>query len=99
MRLQLGGLLGGVGWWSDGIHDHGSFASERFASMLAWAYWPSTDNCLRPASTYDEAGHVSPAAFRAALIALLPQATPAPAYRSKSQSAPAVAHASAAKSH
>jgi len=96
-RLQLGALLGGVSWWNDGIHDHGSFASERFASEIAWAYWPSTDNCLRPASANDEAGHVPPALFRAALVALLPQATPAPAYEVTRQSAPAVTRAHAAK--
>ena len=75
-RAQLATVLGGTSWWSDGIGPHGSFTCERFASTLAWAYWPSAQNAMRPDGSQDEAGHVSPAAFRAALAAVLPQAVP-----------------------
>ena len=33
---------------------HGAHGCERFASMVAWAYWPSLDNPYRPASPADE---------------------------------------------
>src|SRR4051794_17862075 len=45
MRVQLQLLLGGASWWR-GSHD--AMACERFADALAWAYWPSPDNVLRP---------------------------------------------------
>jgi hypothetical protein len=32
---------------------------------LAWAYWQNADNCMKPASKSDEAGGMTPAAFRA----------------------------------
>jgi hypothetical protein len=75
-RTQLSTVLGGTSWWSDGVGQHGAFSCERFASTLAWAYWPSADSAMRPDGSQDEAGHVSPTAFRAALTALLPQAAP-----------------------
>ncbi|HVS86057.1 MAG TPA: hypothetical protein VHD91_10530 [Gaiellaceae bacterium] len=75
-RTQLAALLGGSSWWNDGVGAHGDFTCERFASTLAWAYWPSRENVMEPQSSHDEAGHVSPAAFRAALAALVPQAIP-----------------------
>ena len=50
---------------------HADYGCERFASTLAWAYWPSADNSMRPHSKNDESGAVSPAAFRAALKRML----------------------------
>jgi hypothetical protein len=80
MRSKLWAQLGGETWWqtSTGL-PHQGLASERFASTLAWAYWPSPENVLRPSSTSDEAGAVAPAAFRALLGGLL--GTPVPSQR------------------
>jgi hypothetical protein len=80
IRARLDGLLGGEAWWqsSAGL-PHQALTSERFASTLAWAYWPSPDNVLRPSSTTDEAGAVAPAAFRVLLGAVL--GTPVPSQR------------------
>ena len=60
MRVQLHTLLGGSSWW-DGDHD--ALDCERFADLVAWSYWPSPDNVMRPGT-----GQVR---FRAALDALL----------------------------
>ncbi len=77
MRTRLTAWLGGVSWWqtSSGL-PHRALTSERFASTLAWAYWPSLDNVLRPSSTSDEAGAVAPADFRALLGGLLGVSVP-----------------------
>lgn len=79
-RARLQQALGGVSWWPDATHQHSDFACERFASTLAWSYWPSPENALRPQSASDEAGAMAPAAFRALLAQVLPGAptTPAP---------------------
>ncbi|MDX6506273.1 MAG: hypothetical protein QOG06_917 [Gaiellaceae bacterium] len=64
-RSVLLGRLGGKEWWWGKVglahRDHGC---ERFASTLAWAYWPSKDNALRPHSRRDESGALAPAPFR-----------------------------------
>ncbi|HZR95130.1 MAG TPA: hypothetical protein VFA56_05515 [Gaiellaceae bacterium] len=67
-RSQLHTLLGGDSWWGS---EHSSADCERFADALAWAYWQSPDNVMRPQSASDEGGQVAPAAFRAALDAIL----------------------------
>ena len=72
-RTALAALLGGQSWWPNPGLSHGELTCERFASTLAWAYWESTDNVMRPSSTADEAGAASPAAFRALLTQLLQQ--------------------------
>jgi len=46
-------------------------ACERFASELAWAYWQSPDNSMKPSSSADEAGAVPVAQFRAVLTQLI----------------------------
>jgi hypothetical protein len=60
MRAQLHALLGGSSWWGS---DHDSVDCERFADLLAWAYWQSPDNVMKPQS--------GAARFRAALEGLL----------------------------
>jgi hypothetical protein len=50
---------------------HGAYGCERFASTLAWSYWPSRRNALRPMSAGDEAGALPPARFRALVGALI----------------------------
>jgi hypothetical protein len=63
LRARLHPLLGGTTWWGA---QHAQIDCERFADAVAWAYWPSRDNVMRPPASFD------PAAFRAALAALVP---------------------------
>jgi len=53
------------------IKQHSDDGCERFASTVAWAYWQNGDNCMKPASKYDESAGMTPAAFRATLARLL----------------------------
>jgi hypothetical protein len=70
-RVRLQAALGASSWWpADGLA-HPQLGCERFASTLAWAYWPSRANVMRPASTSDEAGSLAPAAFRTLLDSIL----------------------------
>lgn len=71
-RQQLQSRLGGRAYCGEtpGLA-HGDNTCERFASTLAWAYWPSADNALRPASASDESAAMAPAAFRALLVTLI----------------------------
>jgi len=72
-RAPLAAKLGGQAWWQPAGPElrHGDLTSERFASTLAWAYWPSKQNSMMPKSKSDEAGAMAPAQFRAALAAAL----------------------------
>ncbi len=69
-RAQLHSILGGTAW--SGPEGHASLDCERFADLVAWSYWGSGDNVMKPLSTQDEGGQVTPAVFRAALAAILP---------------------------
>ena len=75
-RTQLHTLLGGTAWW--GGEGHASLDGERFADLVAWSYWLSPDNVMKPQSAQDEGGQVTPAVFRAALAAILPAANVTP---------------------
>ena len=70
-RTQLAGKLGGLSWWQSGSSSHNQLSSERFASTLAWSYWQSKANCLRPASSQDESAALPPMKFRALLAQTL----------------------------
>jgi hypothetical protein len=73
-RARLNELLGGHEWSYDGggpEHHHHAYGCERFASTLAWAYWPSSDNALRPKSSRSESAAMAPGEFRALLASLL----------------------------
>jgi hypothetical protein len=78
-RLELA-PLGGASWWApsavayapNGTLAHEQLTSERFASTLAWTYWPSKQNSMRPTSPGDESAAMAPAAFRALLARVLP---------------------------
>ena len=80
-RAQLLTALGGAAWWQpsaaanapDGTLQHASLASERFASTLAWSYWQSPSNALKPHGRGDESGAMAPAKFRRLLAGLLAQ--------------------------
>lgn len=75
-RAVLQEKLGTSAWCyeSAGL-SHGANGCERFASMVAWAYWPSKDSSYRPASATDESASMQPAAFRTLLSALVGQPT------------------------
>jgi hypothetical protein len=72
LRARLARKLGGGSWWGVGAADHDEVTSERFASTLAWAYWHSKENCLRPTSRRDESAAMRPRAFRSLVAATLP---------------------------
>jgi hypothetical protein len=65
-RADLESILGGTSWWPGEELAHGQLTCERFASTLAWAYWPSPANVMQPpAGGGDEASSMTLAAFRA----------------------------------
>jgi hypothetical protein len=71
-RAQMLQLLGGLDWcYSVAGLEHSDYGCERFASELAWAYWQSPDNSMRPSSPGDESGVIPAAQFRAALTQLI----------------------------
>jgi hypothetical protein len=71
-RAQLLQLLGGKDWcYSVSGLKHSDYGCERFASELAWAYWPSPDNSMKPSSSSDEGGAIPVAQFRAVLAQLI----------------------------
>ena len=71
-RAMLVQQLGAKDWCYEkaGFH-HDEHACERFASMLAWAYWPSRHNTEKPATRHSESAAMSPAKFRALVSALV----------------------------
>jgi hypothetical protein len=71
-RAQLLRLLGGKDWcYSISGLKHSDYGCERFASELAWAYWQSPDNSMKPTGPNDEAGAIPAAQFRAVLTQLI----------------------------
>ena len=72
-RKALTSVLGGKVWcWGEGTStDHAAYGCERFASTLAWSFWPSPDNVLAPEGGGAESAALPPAQFRALLGALL----------------------------
>ena len=50
---------------------HGQYGCERFASTLAWAYWPDRRNSQRPTSPTDESAAMAPARFRGLVARML----------------------------
>ena len=72
-RAALAPQLGGQSWFpgAGAPLAHGQLTCERFASTLAWAYWPSARNSMKPQSRNDESSAMAPAAFRALLAQVL----------------------------
>ncbi len=71
-RARLNRTLGGSQWWWGAPSlAHAAHGCERFASTLAWAYWPSKRNALRPQRPGDESAAMEPGPFRALLTTLL----------------------------
>jgi len=77
-RATLAQALGASVWFYDEPLPHGAYGCERFASTLAWGYWQSPDNALKPRSANDESAAMAPAQFRALLARLLTTPTLAP---------------------
>jgi len=74
-RATLQAALGARDWCYElpGL-SHEEQGCERFASELAWAYWPSSQNSMRPEEVAGESDAMAPDAFRSLLGRLL--ATP-----------------------
>jgi hypothetical protein len=94
-RAELHAVLGGSAWCSAG-EGHASLDCESFADLVAWSYWQSADNVMKPQSATDEGGQVSPATFRSVLAAILPGVpvmldTPAASVRTTAAAKPAPA--------
>jgi hypothetical protein len=71
-RAFLTRELGADAWCSDGAAErHNRLGCERFASTLAWSYWPSPLNCLKPEYADDESAAMSPSQFRALVSRLI----------------------------
>ena len=72
IRARLQSLLGAKAWcWDIPGFTHSEYGCERFASTLAWAYWPDPSNCMKPQSKNDESAAMPPASFRALLAHIL----------------------------
>ena len=71
-RALLQERLGAQAWCYEtpGL-THGANGCERFASMVAWAYWPSAQNAYKPTSRSDESASMPAAEFRALLTELI----------------------------
>jgi len=70
-RAALQALLGGTSWCSGGEGlTHDDNACERFATSVAWAYWPSAQNAFAPAAGSGESW-LRPAPLKALLGRIL----------------------------
>jgi hypothetical protein len=75
-RARLQAALGGSTWWAASpAQAHGELGCERFASTLAWTFWQSRDNALRPTAPDDESAALAPARFKTLLTQVLGVAT------------------------
>ena len=72
-RARLADALGGRAWYyaGDPGNAHAEYGCERFASTLAWSYWQSPDNAMKPATPRDESAAMAPAEFRALLAEVI----------------------------
>jgi hypothetical protein len=71
-RATLQQQLGGADWcYTIPGLPHAQHGCERFASELAWAYWPSAENVMQPSQCNGESAGMAPAAFRALLAQLI----------------------------
>lgn len=71
-RAQLAAAIGGSSWWATNpVEAHGAQSCERFASTLAWSYWQSGANAMRPTTAADESAALAPAAFRSLVAQVL----------------------------
>ena len=76
-RSELTTTLGARAWcWENAALEHADNGCERFAATLAWSYWPSPLNSMKPSGPGDESAALPPATFRALVSRLL--GAPAP---------------------
>lgn len=72
--------LGGRDWcYGEPGLAHDQYGCERFASTLAWSFWPSPNNSMRPVGRGDESAAMAPARFRALVTLLTSRRTERPA--------------------
>jgi hypothetical protein len=71
-RALFNAALGGLDWCGavTGLY-HDAYGCERVASTLAWAYWPSEHNVLRPDGETDEGAAMPAPMFRELLSTFL----------------------------
>jgi hypothetical protein len=78
-RQTLNTTLGGRDWcYSVAGLAHGQYGCERFASTLAWAYWPNAQNSMKPAGAKDESAAMTPAKFRSLMSVMVGAPTVVP---------------------
>jgi hypothetical protein len=70
-RTIIQSAIGGRSWWLQPGLVHSDLTSERFASTLAWAYWPMPGNLMSPSSLGIESGAIPAAKFRVLLTRLI----------------------------
>jgi hypothetical protein len=72
-RATLARLLHTSTWCVETVPDlqHSDYGCERFASTLAWSYWQSPDNVMKPVGRGDESAVLAPATFRSVLKGML----------------------------
>jgi hypothetical protein len=71
-RLRLQRQLGARDWcYEEAGLAHAEHGCERFASTLAWSYWQSSNNCMKPAAARDESAAMPPSRFRSLLESML----------------------------
>ena len=71
-RMLLQQRLQASAWcYEDAGLAHSANGCERFASMIAWAYWPSKHNAYNPVSSSDESASMPAAEFRELLTSLV----------------------------
>jgi hypothetical protein len=71
-RSLLTSSLGARQWcYDDTTLPSGANACERFAATLAWSYWPSAGNSMRPSGPADWSASMGPKAFRTMLAQLI----------------------------
>lgn len=77
-RARLEALLGGSGWCTgaEGLA-HDDNACERFATSIAWAYWPAPANAFAPAPGADDSW-LQPGPLRLMLAGMLGVRDPYP---------------------
>ena len=64
--------LGGRDWcYSVSGLAHDQYGCERFASTLAWSFWPSRENSMHPTHRGDESAAMAPAMFRTLISKLM----------------------------
>jgi len=72
MKARLTTLLGARQWCYESTSlPRGDNGCERFSATLAWAYWPSAANSMKPSGAGDWSASMNAADFRALLAQLI----------------------------